>query len=157
MISAADRERITDAIRAAEAKTSGEIFCVDRAPRQRLSSGAGGLGCRGRAAGAGAADLFHAVAGFGDVSHPARGVHRCSPSCSRCRRIRFHVVPRPTKHERAHALAMRQFFAHGLHDTENRTGVLIFASVAERYAEIVADAGINAKVSRRCGTMRWPR
>ena len=30
--------------------------------------------------------------------------------------------------------------------TERRTGVLIFASVAERYAEIVADAGINAKV-----------
>ena len=43
--------------------------------------------------------------------------------------------------------AMRQFFAQGLHKTENRTGVLIFASVAERYAEIVADAGINAKVT----------
>jgi putative membrane protein len=41
---------------------------------------------------------------------------------------------------------MRQFFAQGLHHTEKRTGVLIFASVAERYAEIIADAGINAKV-----------
>ena len=38
------------------------------------------------------------------------------------------------------SIAMRQFFAQGLHQTENRTGVLIFASVAERYAEIVADA-----------------
>ena len=47
---------------------------------------------------------------------------------------------------RHHAEAMRQFFAQGLHHTEKRTGVLIFASVAERYAEIVADAGINAKV-----------
>jgi putative membrane protein len=28
MISQIDRERIADAIRAAEAKTSGEIFCV---------------------------------------------------------------------------------------------------------------------------------
>jgi putative membrane protein len=37
--------------------------------------------------------------------------------------------------------------AHGLHDTESRTGVLIFASVAERYAEIVADATINSKVT----------
>ena len=42
---------------------------------------------------------------------------------------------------------MRQFFAQGLHQTENRTGVLIFASVAERYAEIVADTGINSKVT----------
>ena len=47
---------------------------------------------------------------------------------------------------RAHAEAVRQFLAHGLHLTERRTGVLIFASVAERHAEIVADAGINAKV-----------
>jgi putative membrane protein len=42
---------------------------------------------------------------------------------------------------------MQQFFAHGLHRTENRTGVLIYAAVAERYAEIVADAGIDSKVT----------
>jgi putative membrane protein len=42
---------------------------------------------------------------------------------------------------------MQQFLAQGLHLTERRTGVLIFASVAERYAEIVADSGINAKVT----------
>jgi putative membrane protein len=41
---------------------------------------------------------------------------------------------------------MRQFFAQGLDKTEHRTGVLIFASSAERYAEIVADAVINEKV-----------
>ena len=61
--------------------------------------------------------------------------------------IRFQIVPRRTQHERAHVRAMQQFFAHGLHRTENRTGVLIFAAVAERYAEIVADAGINSKVT----------
>jgi putative membrane protein len=60
--------------------------------------------------------------------------------------IRIHLVPRRAKHDRAHTVAMRQFFAQGLHNTERRTGVLIFAAVAERYAEIVADAGINAKV-----------
>ena len=42
---------------------------------------------------------------------------------------------------------MRQFFAQGIDKTENRTGVLIFASAAERYVEVVADAGINDKVS----------
>jgi len=53
--------------------------------------------------------------------------------------IGFHVLP-------LHAEAMHLFLAHGIHLTEHRTGVLIFASVAERYAEIIADSGINAKV-----------
>jgi uncharacterized membrane protein len=42
--------------------------------------------------------------------------------------------------------ALRQFFVQGLDKTEHRTGVLIFASAAERYAEIVADADINDRV-----------
>ena len=35
---------------------------------------------------------------------------------------------------------MEQFVAQNLHTTAGRTGVLIFVSVAERHAEIVADA-----------------
>lgn len=61
--------------------------------------------------------------------------------------LRFRIVPRRAKHDRAHAEAMRQFFVQGLDKTEHRTGVLIFVSKAERYAEIVADAGINEKVT----------
>src|SRR6266446_3522799 len=60
--------------------------------------------------------------------------------------IRFRIVPKRRMRTRAHAEAMHQFLAQGIHLTEHRTGVLIFASVAERYAEIVADSGINAKV-----------
>lgn len=60
--------------------------------------------------------------------------------------IRFRIVPKRRMWTRAHAEAMHQFLAQGIHLTEHRTGVLIFASVAERYAEIVADSGINAKV-----------
>src|SRR5262249_21049067 len=56
------------------------------------------------------------------------------------------IVPKRRMWTRAHAEAMHQFLAQGIHLTEHRTGVLIFASVAERYAEIVADSGINAKV-----------
>jgi len=67
-------------------------------------------------------------------------------------KLRFYVVPRRAKHDRAHSEAMRQFFAQGLDKTEHRTGVLIFASVAERYAEIVADAGINEKVTPQVWT-----
>ena len=52
------------------------------------------------------------------------------------------------KRERAHAAAMRQFLAQGMQKTEGRTGVLIFAAAAERYVEIIADGGINAKVTQ---------
>ena len=62
--------------------------------------------------------------------------------------VRPRVVPARVRHGRAQALAVQQFLAHGLHTTEARTGVLIFVSLAERHAEIVADAGIAAKVEQ---------
>jgi putative membrane protein len=60
--------------------------------------------------------------------------------------VRPRMVPPGVKHAAARALAVKQFLAHGLHTTEARTGVLIFVSLAERHAEIIADAGIAAKV-----------
>jgi putative membrane protein len=62
------------------------------------------------------------------------------------RRIRFALVPTSTKRERAHRRAVEQFLTQNLHTTEGRTGVLVFVSVAERYAEILADKGIHKKV-----------
>jgi putative membrane protein len=61
-------------------------------------------------------------------------------------RLRLALVPAGLKTERAHATAVAQFMAHNLHATAARTGVLIFVSAAERHAEIVADAGIHARV-----------
>jgi putative membrane protein len=146
MISQADKLRIIEAIRQAEARTSGEIFCViaRRTSDYRLVP----LAWASLIALLTPAPLIwltlwsasviyiiqlavFIVAAIG-LSHPP---------------IRFHLVPQRVKHQRAHAEAMRQFFAQGLDRTENRTGVLIFAAAAERYAEIVADAGINAKVA----------
>lgn len=60
--------------------------------------------------------------------------------------IRLALVPRSTKHARAHRHAVEQFLAQSLHTTEGRTGVLVFVSIAERYAEVLADTGIDAKV-----------
>lgn len=62
------------------------------------------------------------------------------------RPIRFRLVPWTTKQARAHKRALEQFMAQNLHTMDNHTGVLIFVSVAERYAEIVADTGIHARV-----------
>ena len=60
--------------------------------------------------------------------------------------VRLSLVPRSVKHARAHRHAVEQFLAQSLHTTEGRTGVLVFVSVAERYAEVLADTGIAAKV-----------
>jgi putative membrane protein len=60
--------------------------------------------------------------------------------------IHIHTVPRSVQRGRAHDRAVEQFLAHGLQMTEARTGALVFVSLAEHHAEIVADAGIAAKV-----------
>lgn len=62
------------------------------------------------------------------------------------RLIRYRLVPASVKKARAHRRAVEQFIAQDLHTTSGRTGILIFVSVAERYAEILADTGIEAKV-----------
>lgn len=63
------------------------------------------------------------------------------------RPLRYALVPAIVKRERAHARAVEQFLVQNLHTTSGRTGVLIFVSIAERYAEILADAGVHSKVS----------
>ena len=48
-----------------------------------------------------------------------------------------------------HHRAVEAFFAHGLHATRDRTGVLIMISVFERKVRVLADSGINSKVPEK--------
>jgi putative membrane protein len=146
MISGSDKTRIADAIRAAEARTAGEIFCViaRHSSDYRLVP----------IAWAAAIALLAPLPLLYLTRWPAAVVYlwqlvafMVTALALSHPKVRFHVVPQRAKHDRAHAEAMRQFLAQGLHKTAHRTGVLIFASTAERYAEIVADAGINEKVA----------
>ena len=57
------------------------------------------------------------------------------------------LVPMVIKHLHAHRAAVEQFLVQNLHTTSGRTGVLLFVSVAERYAEIVADKAIDERVA----------
>jgi putative membrane protein len=147
LISDADRARIADAIRAAEARTSGEIFCV-------LARNAGNYRLMPVAWAAAlalavplpliwltewSAATIHAIQ---LISFMLAAIGLSRPA------LRFRIVPRRTRRERAHAAAMRQFLAQRLQKTEGRTGVLIFAAQAERYVEIIADGGINARVTQ---------
>lgn len=63
--------------------------------------------------------------------------------------LRTRLVPRRWHFDEAHENAVKQFLARNVHRTAERTGVLIFVSLAERYAEIVADSGINDRVDQR--------
>lgn len=148
-----EHERIAAAIRAAEARTDGEIYCaVARSSDSYFFPSAFIL-----AVGMMAASL--AVA-FG-VEHfwftirlpifvvvqclciaLALGVLWLFPL------LRIHFVPRGLRYRRAHANAQGQFLARNVHRTARRTGVLIFVSLAERYAAVVADSGIDAKVEQ---------
>lgn len=60
--------------------------------------------------------------------------------------LRIALVPRAIRRARAHRAALEQFVVRGITRTKNRTGILIFVSLAERYARIIADEGIAAKV-----------
>src|SRR6202011_5410750 len=146
MITQSDKARVVDAIRAAEAQTAGEIFCIiaRHSSDYRLVP----------IAWAAAIALLAPLPLIYLTSWPAAVIYlwqlvafMVAALALSHPKVRFHVVPRRAKHDRAHGEAMRQFFAQGLDKTEHRTGVLIFASAAERYAEIVADAGINEKVT----------
>jgi putative membrane protein len=55
-------------------------------------------------------------------------------------------VPGAVKRARAHRAAIEQFVLRGITRTTNRCGVLVYVSLAEHYARIVADEGIAEKV-----------
>lgn len=48
--------------------------------------------------------------------------------------------------EMAEEQAFQEFYRHGLHKTEEETGVLLFVSLLEHRVIVLADAGIDAKV-----------
>jgi putative membrane protein len=63
--------------------------------------------------------------------------------------VRMALVPKRIRTARATRLAREQFFVQRLHETAERTGVLIFVSIAERHVEIVADVGISKLVDKK--------
>jgi putative membrane protein len=87
-----------------------------------------------------AAYFFHAVERAADISSSACGLRRCRL------RADLALVPPVVRRARAHRAALEQFVVRGITRTRNRAGILIFVSLAEHYARIIADEGIAAKV-----------
>ncbi|WP_068074658.1 TPM domain-containing protein [Novosphingobium lentum] len=63
------------------------------------------------------------------------------------RPLRLLLVPGPVKTARVHARALTCFKVGAERRTTGRTGILIYLSLAERRAEIVADEAIASKVA----------
>lgn len=61
------------------------------------------------------------------------------------------AVPGSVRRDRARAAALREFAHRGMADTRGRTGVLLYVAAAERYAEVVGDVTISARV----GEAEW--
>jgi putative membrane protein len=144
-ISAEDHERISDAIRAAEAKTSGEIVCV----LARTSSGATALPVLIAAVIALALPwllvAFTAMTVQGILLLQIAAffvlvVLLCLPG------VRVALMSPQVRRVTAHRMAMEQFTVRGLGRKKDRSGILIFVSLAERYARIIADDGISMRV-----------
>jgi putative membrane protein len=147
-ISKQDQERISAAIRAVEQKTSGEIVCV----LAQRSSDATALPV-----------LIAAIVALASpwllVAFTALAVQRILAlqvlifmllaACLSLPKIRIALMPRSARRAVAHRAAMEQFRIRGISRTSDRCGILIFVSLEERYARVVADEGIAARVPQK--------
>jgi putative membrane protein len=146
MLTDVDRKQIVEAIRLAETRTSGEIYCVvaKASSTYRVFP----------IAYASTAALIVPLPLIQLTSWPAGLIYLLQLLtflvilyAGTRDAVRYRLVPRQTRRARCHQEALKQFAAHGLQHTELRTGVLIFVSLAERYAEVIADAGIDQNVA----------
>jgi putative membrane protein len=140
-----DHARIAEAIRSAEQKTSGEIVCV----LARASS-------EYHAAPVLAGALCALVVPWAFVFLTQWSVERIllaqvfifllATAICALTPIGMVLVPRRIKRVRAHRAAMEQFHTRGLGRLETHAGVLIYVSLAERYARIIVDDHLAAKI-----------
>lgn len=57
------------------------------------------------------------------------------------------IIPRMARSQMVYNRALRHFVESGVYATQNRSGILIFVSYMEREVRIIADSGINEKIS----------
>jgi len=152
-ISPEDHARVAAAIKAAESKTDGEIYCVVAHASDGYFFPAALVSMVGIL-------IASLVLGFAleawwlSIRLPWFAAAQLLAAAAALLilwalpALRIHLVPHRLRFEAAHANAQRQFLAHNVHLTAERTGVLIFVSMAERYAEVLADSGIDGHVEQ---------
>jgi putative membrane protein len=147
MITADDHKRIANAIHSAEGRTSAELVCVVK----RASSDYATMPIVWSALAALALPwLLVALTQWsvGRILLAQLGLFAGLLLVLSIPAIRVLLVPRPMQRSHAHRAAMEQFMIRGLARKRERTGVLIFVSLAERYVRIVADEGVSSIVQQ---------
>lgn len=153
-ISQKDHARVSAAIEAAEAKTDGEIYCVVAHASDTYFFPAAFISVVGILL-ASLALAFALEAWWLSIRLPYFAAAQLLAAAAALLLLwavpwlRIRLVPHRLRFQAAHANASRQFLTHNVHLTSARTGVLIFVSLAERYAEVVADSGIDSRVEQR--------
>lgn len=167
MFTDADRAAIAEAITTAERATSGEIVAIVSERPDRYAT----TGLTLAALLAFALPLAATLLGFGpdrvaalndwSSGDPALDLRRAVEAYAAVQIVVFAIMaavlvrtrlgamltPRVLRRERVHQEARSQFRSRGIGATRANTGVLIYVSIPDRIAEVVADTGIYAKVS----------
>ena len=145
-LSSHDRARLSAAIRAAEARTTGEIVCV-----LARTSTAGRTALPAVLAAVLALAVPWLLMALSTLSLQLIlsiqvVVFLAAFALVGLPRVQASLMPRAVRRAIAHRAAMEQFAIRGIARTRERTGILVFVSLAERYARIIADDGIARRV-----------
>jgi putative membrane protein len=142
----AEKERIHQAIIAAESKTAGEIVPIIVTSSARYTE----VELLGLVAG-----LFSGIVVEWFWSDPWGSEYLnlwpvigalVGFLTGRMSIIKRLVASKDRVTEAVHTLALASFSQHGLHYTRDHTGILIIVSLLEHRVEVLADRGINTKV-----------
>jgi putative membrane protein len=167
-LSQADQDRIAKAVADAEKTTAGEIYCVlapevgdDRAaPLIWATSAALLIPALALLAGF-RPEMLSRLFGGWSVGHEAAhdvailsalltyvglqaAIFAVTAALVSIPAVRRALIPAALKKARVRRAALDYFLAKDLHLTRHRTGVLIFAALAEHRVEVIADEGIHA-------------
>ena len=160
-----ERLRVSKAIEAAEARTSGEIVVIVASEAERYPATALSIA----ALVALAVPLVAVLAGWSpgtlfpdwDVLLPGEQETRSIEAFVAVQSLIFVAVlalvyfttlgrqltPHGLRRDRVHRAALTQFKARGFDGTAGRNGVLIYVAEPEHIAEVVADTAVYAKVT----------
>lgn len=167
-LSQADQDRIAQAVAQAEKTTAGEIYCVlapevgdDRAVPLIWATGAALLLPALALLAGFRPEMLSQLFGGWSIGHAAAqdmailsalltyvglqaAIFAVVAALVSIPAVRRALIPPAVKKARVRQAALDYFLAKDLHLTRERTGVLIFAALAEHRVEVIADDGVHA-------------
>jgi putative membrane protein len=167
-LSQADQDRIAKAVAEAEKTTAGEIYCVlapevgdDRAVPLIWATSAALLAPALALLAGFRPEMLSRLFGGWSIGHAAAqdmailsalltyvglqaAIFAVVAALVWIPAVRRALIPAAVKKARVRQAALDYFLAKDLHLTRERTGVLIFAALAEHRVEVIADDGVHA-------------